>query len=91
MGKLKNRYGDEYEFVQIDANTYEIVGDLNYWRFGGKEGQDSIDMADLGLADPSGGPFIQLGMQLFGRRIIRIYVGDVTDKAAQVFIEVEPK
>ena len=66
---MKNRYGDRYEFVRIDDNTYTIEGDLKHWRYGGREGQDRIDLADLGFVDPSGGPFIELGMKIEGRAI----------------------
>lgn len=88
---MRNRYGDVYDFKQVGEDTYQIVGDLNYWRFGGKEGQEHIDMDDLGMADPSGGPFMEVGMQLFGRKIIRIRAGGDLDGPAQVFFDVEPK
>jgi len=70
----RNRYGDEYDFVKVNENTYEIVGELNYWRYGGKEGQDNIDFDDLGFVDPSGGPYISTGMEIEGREIVRIFV-----------------
>jgi hypothetical protein len=69
---MKNRYGDEYRFEKINDNTYTIKGDLNYWRYGGKEGEDGIDENDLGFVDPSGGPFIAPGYIIEGRRIKRI-------------------
>ena len=69
---MKNRYGDEYSFSQVSENTYTIVGDLKYWRYGGREGQEQMDFTDLGFVDPSGGPFIQLGMSIEGRKIQRI-------------------
>lgn len=67
-----NRYGDEYRFEKVDDNTYTIVGDLKYWRYGGREGQDRMDMNDLGFVDPSGGPFISVGSEIEGRKIVRI-------------------
>jgi hypothetical protein len=73
---MKNRYGNEYEFVQIDENTYTIVGDLKYWRYGGREGQTEMDFDDLGFVDPSGGPFIELGSQIQGRTVTGISVVD---------------
>ena len=88
---MRNRYGDVYDFVQEGEDTYRITGDLKYWRFGGKEGQQLLDMNDLGMADPSGGPYIEVGMQLMGRKIVRIYVGEATDTTSQVFFDVEPK
>jgi len=69
---MKNRYGDEYGFQVVDANTYKITGNLNYWRFGGKEGQNGIDDQDLGFVDPSGGPFISIGYQIEGRKVTKI-------------------
>lgn len=73
---MKNRYGNEYEFVQIDENTYTIVGDLKYWRYGGREGQTEMDFDDLGFVDPSGGPFIELGSQIQRRTVTGISVVD---------------
>jgi hypothetical protein len=69
---MKNRYGVEYSFEAVDANTYTIVGKLEYWRYGGREGQEQMDFADLGFVDPSGGPFIELGMKIKGRKIVNI-------------------
>ena len=84
---MKNRYGDEYAYVPVDENTYQITGALKYWRFGGKEGQSDIDMNDLGMCDPSGGPFLSIGQQLFGRRITRIRASGDLDGQPEVFIE----
>lgn len=82
---LKNRYGNQYHFEKIDETTYTIVGDLNHWRYGGREGQDGMDFSDLGFVDPSGGPFISLGYAIEGRKVNRIRaVGE------QLFFEVEP-
>ena len=39
---------------------------------GGREGQERMDFNDLGFVDPSGGPFIELGMKIEGRKIARI-------------------
>lgn len=69
---MKNRHGDEYSFSRVNENTYTIVGDLKYWRYGGREGQEKVDFNDLGFVDPSGGPFIQLGMIIEGRKINHI-------------------
>jgi hypothetical protein len=81
---MKNRYGEEYEFEKIDENTYTIVGDLKYWRYGGREGQEKMDFNDLGFVDPSGGPFISVGYTIEGRKVNRIRaVGE------QLFFEVE--
>ena len=69
---MKNRYGVEYSFEKVSDNTYTIVGSLEYWRYGGREGQPEMDFTDLGFVDPSGGPFIELGMKIEGRTINRI-------------------
>jgi hypothetical protein len=73
---MKNRYGDEYEFIRLDDNKYVVSGELKYWRFGGKEGQDTIDFNDLGYVDPSGGPFMAVGSMIEGRKITRISADD---------------
>jgi hypothetical protein len=84
---MKNRYGDEYNFKKLDENLYTIEGDLQYWRFGFRE--DSADLNDLAFADPSGGPFIEPGMKIDGRVILRIRSGHkIGDKEYLVF-EVE--
>jgi hypothetical protein len=86
---MKNRYGNEYNFEKVDENTYTIVGDLSYWRFGGREGQERMDMNDLGFVDPSGGPFIQVGAQIDGREIVRIRASGDLDGAPSILFEVE--
>lgn len=73
---MKNRYGDEYNFEKINDNTYKIVGNLNYWRMGGIDGQDGIDMNNLGFVDPSGGPFIGHGYMIEDRPVTRIMSKD---------------
>lgn len=81
---MKNRYGDEYSFEKVAENTYKIVGELSYWRFGGKEGQEGVDTSDLGFVDPSGGPFIAPGYVIEGRKVVRI-----SAKGEDIFFEVE--
>lgn len=85
---MKNRYGDEYNFEKVDDNTYTILGDLKYWRFGGREGQNQIDMSDLGFVDPSGGPFIQVGMAIEGRKIVNISAEGDLDGQPRIIFEV---
>lgn len=82
---MKNRYGDEYTFNKVSDNIYTIVGDLKYWRYGGREGQEQMDFSDLGFVDPSGGPFIELGMSIEGRKIKKISVVANDD----IYFEVE--
>lgn len=69
---MKNRYGDEYDFVEVDRDTLAMVGDLNYWIYGGKEGQNNVDLSDLGSVDPSGGPYISIGTIINGRKVVHI-------------------
>ena len=82
---MRNRYGDIYHFEKLSENTYTIVGDLKYWRYGGREGQQKMDMNDIGFVDPSGGPFISLGDIIEGRRVVRIRV----DSGEKILFEVE--
>jgi hypothetical protein len=56
--KYTNRYRDEYYFEETAANHYTIKGGLDHWRMGGKEGELDINVDDLGMIDPSGGPFL---------------------------------
>jgi hypothetical protein len=65
---MKNRYGDEYHYEKISENQYKFVmeGDsIKYCRFGGKDGQEGIDMNDLGMFDPSGGPYVAVGSKVY--------------------------
>jgi len=65
---MKNGYGDEYYYEQIGENEYRFVMEgksLEYGRVGGKEGQNEIDMNDLGFFDPSGGPFVGIGSSIY--------------------------
>ncbi len=73
---MKNRYGDEYSFLKLSDNTYTIVGDLKYWRYGCRDGQEQLDLTDLGFVDPSGGPFISVGSVIEGRKISKIQLAD---------------
>jgi len=82
---MRNRYGDIYHFEKLSENTYTIVGDLKYWRYGGREGQQQMDMNDIGFVDPSGGPFISIGDVIEGRRVTRIRV----DSGEKILFEVE--
>ena len=72
--KYKNRYGNEYWFKKISENLYSIDGNLDWWRFGGNEGEQFVDMNNLGFADPSGGPFIAKGY------VFKVDNGDSVDK-----------
>jgi len=86
---MKNRYGDEYWFDQLTPNLYTIKGDLKYWRFGGREGQEKIDLNDLGFVDPSGGPWLAVGMSIEGRTIKKISASGDLDEVPQIVFEVD--
>ena len=76
-----NRYRDQYKFVKIDENRYrfEMTGDsMNYGRFGGREGQEGLDPQDLGMFDPSGGPYISIGTGIDGKKIVKISADEDT-------------
>ena len=65
---MKNRYGDEYHWEKLNDKEYKFVMEgksLEYGRVGGKEGQEKLDMNDLGMFDPSGGPYVGIGHQLW--------------------------
>ncbi len=70
---MKNRNGIEYSFEPVDDNTYKLVGNFHYMRFGGREGVEGIYKNDLGFADPEGGPFIGLGYEIEGHPVTRIF------------------
>ena len=81
---MRNRYDNEYWFEQVGPNTYTIKGDLDYWRYGGKDGADGVDINDLGFVDPSGGPFIAPGYVIEGREVKRISSAD-----GEIYFEVK--
>jgi hypothetical protein len=71
-----NRYSDQYKWVSENETTYrfEMTGDsMKYCRYGGREGVEGVDTLDLGMFDPSGGPFVALGMEIDGKPIKRLY------------------
>lgn len=87
---MKNRYGDLYQFEKLSENQYTITGGLKYWRYGGKDGQNEVDLSDLGFVDPSGGPFISVGMNIEGRKVVRIGVeGSDLDNPNRIVFTVE--
>lgn len=73
--KYTNRYSDQYWFEKVTTTTYKFVmegNSLKYGRCGGKDGAADIDFSDLGMIDPSGGPYICLGTNIDGKRIVKI-------------------
>ena len=78
---MKNRYGDEYHWEKISDNEYKFVmeGDSMKWcRYGGKEVQEELDLNDLGMFDPSGGPYVGIGSLVEGRVVEHIRSADKT-------------
>ena len=72
----KNRYGGEYQWDPVESgyifNMEESA--MDYCRMGGKEGQEGLDVNNLGMFDPSGGPFVTLGTKVDGKAITKIGV-----------------
>ena len=57
----KNRYGDEIKFEYTDKNTVRMTGG-QYLRCGFKDDKDGNRVYTM--VDPSGGPYLTLGMNL---------------------------
>ena len=84
---MKNRYGSEYNFVKVSDNKYRFdmaEDDMKYMRMGGKEGQEKIDMNDIGMFDPPGGPYVDIGSIVEGKKVKSIASSD-----GSLFVEVE--
>lgn len=79
-----NRYGNEYWFAEAGEKILSVEGDLDYWRFGGKENTEGIDESNLGFADPSGGPFLAPGYDTGSGIVKRVFLVD-----AKIMLEVE--
>jgi len=76
---MKNRYGKEYWFDKVDDNTYRFCmeeGAAAYMRFGGREGQSEMDLNDLGMFDPPGGPYVAVGSKIYWDEILGGKKGD---------------
>jgi len=89
---VKNRYGDEYYWKEISENVFQfyMTGDsMMYCRMGGKEGQSGIDENDLGMFDPSGGPYVELGSKLFGQTVTKIRSVRTGQDTSAFVVEVE--
>jgi hypothetical protein len=72
---MKNRYGDEYHWEKLNDKEYKFVMEgesMDYCLYGGKEGQQEIDVNDLGMFDPSGGPYVAIGSLVEGKAIEHI-------------------
>jgi len=88
---MRNRYGDEYHWEKLNNKEYKfhMTGtSMEYCRMGGKEGQEGIDMNDLGMFDPSGGPCVSVGSPIyFGKKSLIVERIRSTDEG--IFVEVE--
>ena len=83
---MRNRSGVEYNFVKVGESRYHFEMDkkgMEYMRLGGREGQDVLDMSDLGFFDPPGGPFIAIGSAVDNRTVKHIEWDE-----AGIFVEV---
>ena len=71
-----NRYGDRYRWEPStlqNAYVFRMEGDsLGFARVGGLEGQQGLNWDDLGMFDPSGGPYVGLGTKIDGKEIVKI-------------------
>jgi len=90
---MKNRYGKEYWFEQVDLKTYrfhmeEKTGGFGI-RFGGKEGQEKLDRNDLGMFDPSGGPFVAVDAGVWLDDNTMAKVTNIKSNETGIYIEVE--
>ena len=90
---MKNRDGVEYCFVKYDDNLYRFNMDeekMKYMRIGSREGQEHIDMNDLGFFDPIGGPFVAVGSKIYVEGSTPLTVKRIMDRGAEgLFVEVE--
>lgn len=60
--KLSNRYKDKNYLRQIGDKEYKYEGDLEYIRIG----YSTKDKYKIEFIDPSGGPFLSVGSEVFG-------------------------
>jgi len=96
---MRNRHGHEYSYVKYDDNLYRFNMDeehMAYMRYGGKEGQEGIDFEDLGMFDPSRGPYVAVGGKIYWDEIHEatkqepLIVKRIMDRGEEgLFIEVE--
>lgn len=96
---MKNRYGKEYWFELVSDIMYRFHMEedgAKYMRMGGREGQEKIDMEDLGFFDPPGGPFVCVGERIFWDEILGgekdkafLTVKRIMNREDGIFVEVE--
>jgi hypothetical protein len=95
---MKNREGVEYNFVKVENNLYRFdmaESGMQYMRMGGREGQDQIDIEDLGMFDPTGGPYVAVGSKIYWDEIhgaakeqMPLMVKRIMSRADGLFVEV---
>jgi hypothetical protein len=59
MSEYVNRYGDKFTFEKNENGNIQWSGDFKYTRYGFED-----NPKDVTMVDPSGGPYITLGMDL---------------------------
>jgi len=65
---MRNRYGDEYHWKKLNDKEYRFVMEgtsMDHCRIGGKPFQEGLDPNDLGMFDPSGGPYVAVGSGIY--------------------------
>jgi len=85
---MKNRYGNEYWFEQVSDNTYRFHMEedgTKYMRMGGREGQEEMDMEDIGFFDPAGGPFVSVGCNISDSGVVK----RIMSREDGIYLEVE--
>jgi hypothetical protein len=95
---MKNRHGVEYSFTKVEGNLYRFnmaESGMEYMRMGGLEGQDQIDMENLGMFDPSGGPYVAVGGIIYWDEINEaieknlLTITRIISRADGLFVEAE--
>jgi hypothetical protein len=89
---MSNRYGDYYWWEPISEGKYrfQMTGSsMEYGRRGGKEGTSGLDNDDLGMFDPSGGPYISLGAEILPSKWVS-HIAMVNGDYIVTTSEVEP-
>ena len=96
---MKNRHGVEYSFTKVEGNLYGFnmeESGMEYMSMGGREGQEQIDMEDLGMFDPSGGPYVAVGSKIYWDEIheatkeqMPLMVKRIMSRADGLFVEAE--
>lgn len=96
---MKNRHGVEYSYVKYDDKLYRFnmaEEHMAYMRYGGHDFQEGIDYNDLGMFDPSGGPYVAVGGKIYWDEIHEgteqepLIVKRIMDRGAEgLFVEVE--